>query len=216
MTAQDLEALARLVSALQPDLVCLGGDLINMELAELELLDRALRHLHAPLGLFAVPGNHDFVRPGELDEAWVEHLESRGVRVLRNRGQRLAHRGRSLWLCGVDDLTEGQPRLDEALQGRRPDEPTLLLSHHPDFFREASAHGIDLQLSGHTHGGQVRLFGWAPYRHSRCGYVQGIYERGRSRLFVGRGAGVSLFPLRIGTRGEVTLLQPRAAGARGN
>lgn len=209
MTGADLERLAGLVAALAPDLLCLGGDLINHHEDELEHLWPALSRLRPPLGVFAVPGNHDYAVPGELD-GWVTKLEARGVRVLRNRGVRLTHRGHSFWLGGVDDLTEGEPRLVEALAGRRPGEATLLLSHHPDLFREASARGVDLQLSGHTHGGQVRFFGWAPLHHSRFDWYDGLYSSGSSRLFVGRGAGVTALPIRIGTRAEVTLVRPRA------
>jgi len=211
MTAKDLEGLAARMAELRPDLVCLGGDLINHHVEELELLEPALRLLDAPLGVFAVPGNHDYVEPAQLDE-WTERLEAHGVQVLKNRGVRVRHGDGSLWLCGVDDLTEGEPRLVEALAGRRAGEASLLLSHHPDLFREASARGVDLQLSGHTHGGQIRIFGWSPLHHSQFGWVNGLYASGASRLYVGRGAGVTALPIRIGTRAEITLLKPRAAG----
>ncbi|HEX6885925.1 MAG TPA: metallophosphoesterase [Planctomycetota bacterium] len=214
LTAADLERMAERLGALAPDLVCLGGDLINHHAEELELLWPALRHLSAPLGVYAVPGNHDYVHPGELD-GWSARLEAHGVRVLRNRGLRLEHGGGTLWLCGVDDLTEGTPDLAQALTGRRPGEPTLLLSHHPDLFHEASARGVDLQLSGHTHAGQIRFFGWAPLHHSRFGWVNGLYSAGAARLYVGRGGGVTALPIRIGTRSEVTLLRPRGAAGSG-
>ena len=208
LTGADLERMTERLAALEPDLVCLGGDLINHHASELELLWPALARLSPPLGVFAVPGNHDYVRPGEI-EGWVATLEARGVRVLCNRGLRVEHRGKSLWLCGVDDLTEGSPNLAQALTGRRVGEPSLLLSHHPDLFREASARGVDLQLSGHTHAGQIRFFGWAPLNHSRFGWINGLYESGASRLYVGRGGGVTAIPIRIGTRSEVTLLRGR-------
>jgi hypothetical protein len=208
MTARDLEAIAQLLMSLAPDLVCLGGDLINTRLEELEHLDGALRVLRPPLGVFAVPGNHDYYRPGFL-HPWGEHLEARGVQVLINRGERVTHGGRSFWVCGVDDLTEGRPRLGDALLGRSPGEPAILLSHHPDVFQEASERDVDLQLSGHTHGGQIEILGWSPLHHSRFGYVRGVYPRNDSRLYVGRGGGVTLLPLRIGTRSEITLLRPR-------
>lgn len=212
MTRADLEHLAGRVAALAPDLVCLGGDLVNHHEEELEHLWPALARLRPPLGCFAVPGNHDYVEPGQL-AGWSAQLEAHGVHVLRNRGVRLQHRGASIWLCGVDDLTEGEPSLDQALVGRRA-EPTLLLSHHPDVFREASTRAVDLQLSGHTHGGQIRFFGWAPLHHSCFGFVDGLYGRASARLFVGRGAGVTALPIRLGTRGEVTFLRPRGVAAR--
>jgi predicted MPP superfamily phosphohydrolase len=210
MTAEDLERLADLVAGMRPDLVCLGGDLINHHEEELELLGPALARLEPSLGIFAVPGNHDYVEAGELGD-WATRLAAHGVQVLMNRGVRLWHQDAALWLCGVDDLTEGEPRLAEALAGRRSGEASLLLSHHPDLFREASARGVDLQLSGHTHGGQIRILGWSPLHHSRFHWVNGLYSRGDSRLYVGRGAGVTALPVRIGTRAEITLLRPRAA-----
>jgi len=208
MTGADLEVLAARVMAAAPDLVCLGGDLINHFEEELAFLVPLLQGLRPPLGVVAVPGNHDYVEPGELD-GWRTLLERHGVRVLVNHGMRLEHRGGSFWIGGVDDLTEGEPRLSEALAGRRAGEPTLLLSHHPDLFREASAHGVDLQLSGHTHAGQIKILGWAPVHHSRFGWVEGFYARGTSRLFVGGGAGVTALPLRIGTRSVLPILRPR-------
>jgi hypothetical protein len=214
MSAADLEGLAGRLAELRPDLVCLGGDLVNHYIEELSLLEPALARLRAPLGTFAVPGNHDYQEPGRLG-GWAERLEAYGVQVLMNRGVRLSHAGSALWLCGVDDLTEGEPRLDEALSGRRAGEPSILLSHHPDLFQESSAREVDLQLSGHTHGGQIRLFGWAPLHHSRFGWTDGLYARAASRLFVGRGAGVTALPVRVGTRAEITLLRPRAAATAG-
>jgi predicted MPP superfamily phosphohydrolase len=76
-------------------------------------------------------------------------------------------------------------------------------------FEPASRAGVTLQLSGHTHGGQFRFLGWAPLHHSRHGWVEGLHRRCDAHLFVGRGVGVTLFPLRIGTCGEVVLLRPR-------
>lgn len=208
MTGDDVRRLAARLAALEPDLVCLGGDLVNHHEAELELLWPALECLRPPLGIHAVPGNHDYVVAGQIGW-WRSALEARGVHVLHNRGHRVAHGDASLWVCGVDDLTEGQPCLGEALAGRRAGEPTLLLAHHPDVFHAARARGVDLQLSGHTHGGQVRFLGWAPLHHSRFDWVNGLYASGPSRLYVGRGAGVTALPLRIGTRSEITLLRPR-------
>jgi len=207
MGAEDLGRLARLLAGLAPDLICLGGDLINHHLHELDLFAPFWRELRPPLGILAVPGNHDYVDP-EVLQPWVEHLERRGVHVLLNRGRRLEHAGGRLWVAGVDDLTEGRPELELALRGREPGEPTLLLSHHPDLFEQASQAEVDLQLSGHTHGGQLRFLGWAPLTHTRRGFVAGLYERNGARLYVGRGAGVTLLPLRLGTRSEIALLRP--------
>jgi len=210
MTRADVQDLFARVAALHPDLVCLVGDLISTRLAELAFFEEALAELEPPLGVFAVPGNHDYFRPWEIG-LWIERLEAFGVTVLVNRGVRLEHRGESFWLAGVDDKTESRPDVAAALEGRRADELVLLMSHHPDVFLEAAEHEVDLQLSGHTHAGQVRLFGWAPMTHSEHGFIEGLHELGNSRLYVGRGVGVTTLPIRIGTRAEVPLLRLRTS-----
>jgi predicted MPP superfamily phosphohydrolase len=213
MDERDLCAIFGRIAELQPDLVCLGGDLINTRDREILLYREPLRLLQPPLGVYAVPGNHDHFFGRDLG-MWESFLKSCGVGVLMNRGVRLRRYGHSLWLCGVDDLTEGEPDLQQALDGARNDEPVLLLSHHPDFFAEAAAVEVDLTLSGHTHGGQIRLGGWAPINHSHYDYLAGLYQVARSTLYVGRGVGVTFLPLRIGARAEVPLLElatvPRA------
>ncbi|MEM7199072.1 MAG: metallophosphoesterase [Planctomycetota bacterium] len=210
----EIERIAERIAESQPDLVLLGGDLINVRLRELRLCAPLWESLSPPLGVFAVPGNHDYFRP-DLVDRWPTWLERNGVPVLTNRGVRVQRGDASLWLCGVDDLTEGAPCINRALEGRRDEEPTLLLSHHPDLFRVASERGVDLQLSGHTHGGQVRLFGWAPLNHSRYGWLRGHHRRHDAQLYVGRGVGCTLVPVRIGAPPEVPILRLRRDAAAG-
>ena len=206
MTEEDLVGLAERVAALKPDLVCFGGDLVNTAKRDVEAYERMLEILDPPLGIFAVPGNHEHYHKVDV-ASWERWLEGHGVRVLVNEGARLDRDGASLWLAGVDDLDEGRPDVERALEGRGEGEPVLLLSHHPDVFPRAAALGVDLQLSGHTHGGQIKLFGWAPITHSIHGYAEGAFERDGSRLYVGRGVGVTTLPLRIGVKSEVAMLR---------
>jgi hypothetical protein len=191
-----------------PDLVCLGGDLVNAFEHEARLLRKGLGLLAAPLGVFAVPGNHEYQASDEL-ALWRAALEEAGVEVLCNRGRRLARGAAGLWLCGVDDLRRGEPDLDAALAGHAAGEPAVLLSHHPDVFVEAARAGVDLQLSGHTHGGQIVLRGWAPMTHSRFGFRAGHFAREGAQLYVGSGVGTTFVPLRIGAPGEIALLELR-------
>lgn len=207
-TADDLCGLFDRVMAARPDVVLLGGDLINTREREVLLFEPALRTLRPRLGVYAVPGNHDHFFGPDIG-LWRAFLERHGVQVLENRGVRLEHGGGSLWLCGVDDLTEGTPDLAAALAGRRPGETAVLLSHHPDFFFEAAAVDVDLQLSGHTHGGQIRIGGWAPIHHSRFGYERGWFVENDCRLYVSRGTGVTVLPLRIDAPPEVPIVTLR-------
>ena len=206
----DLCALFDRIQAQAPDLVLFGGDLINTRDREILLFKRALPRLRPRYGTFAVPGNHDHFFGPDID-LWRAFLQENGVEVLMNRGCRIEHGGSSLWLCGVDDLTEGTPDLRAALAGRRQHEPAVLLSHHPDFFFEAAAVDIDLTLSGHTHGGQIRIAGKAPIHHSRFGYERGWFVENDCRLYVSRGVGVTVLPLRIDAAPEVPIVTLRAA-----
>jgi len=187
-----------------PDLVCLGGDLVNLWEHEVMHLRKGLSLLQPPLGTFAIYGNHEY---GAAKEPWLWRsvLEAQGIEILKNRGRRIARGDATLWLAGVDDLLAGKPNLEGALDGRAPGEPIVLLAHHPDFFEEAADVGVDLQLSGHTHGGQILIFGRTPLRHTHEGYWSGRFERDGAQLYVGRGVGVSLIPVRIGAPAEIVV-----------
>jgi predicted MPP superfamily phosphohydrolase len=202
---EDLAVLVDRVLAARPDAVLLCGDLVNQFGDECRLLVEGLKELRAPLGVFAVPGNHDYYADRSLRK-WRAALESVGARVLRNEGARIEHAGASLWLAGVDDLREGEPDLAAALAGREAGEPAVLLSHHPDFFPHAARAGVELTLSGHTHGGQVLFGGRTPLRHTRYGFWAGRYAHGNAQLYVGRGAGVSFLPVRSGAPPELPIL----------
>ena len=146
----------------------------NLEVSSVEQLRR--------LSTYAVvDGNLGF---------FTEFFRSHGVEVLLNRGQRVRHGDMSLWLSGIDDTLNGEPDVERALRGRAPDEPTVLLSHNPVVFSDAAALGVDVVLSGHTHGGQIRLFGWAPITHSR--YRDGLFLAADvTGLSLDRGAGLA-------------------------
>ncbi len=206
MTEADLYRIFERVARHEPELVCLGGDLIERRPEEVLLLGKALSLLQPPLGIFAVPGNHEYDAEPDL-ALWRSTLEKHGVEILINRGRRLVHNADSFWLAGVDDLSLGRPDLVRALRGAAEDEPILLLSHHPDFFHEASHVGVDLTLSGHTHGGQITFLGRTPLRHTLLGYWRGIFEEDGAQLYVGRGAGTTKLPLRLNTSGEVPLIR---------
>lgn len=193
------------IQEIQPDLVCLGGDLINTRASEIELYDEALARLDPTLGVYAVTGNHDRRWARDIGH-WQDFLQGHGVRVLGNDGLRLERGGSTFWLGGVDDLTDGAPSVESMLRGRADQEPTIVLAHQPDHFRELAEHDVNLVLSGHTHGGQVRPFGWAPIQHTKHGWLAGGYSLGSARLHVSRGAGTTVLPLRWHARPEITVV----------
>ena len=209
MGRSEVEQTFAAVASRRPDLLALGGDIIDHRAEELRLL-RGLFDEKPPLGVFAIRGNHEYRAP-DLD-LWTRILEGWGVQVLLNRGVPLERNGDRLWLAGVDDLGWGRPDLARALHGRDAGDPIVLLAHEPDHFREAQRAGVDLTLSGHTHGGQIVIRGWTPVRHTSHGYWRGRFTEGGCTLYVGRGAGTTALPIRFGAPPEVPIVRLVVAG----
>ncbi len=192
--------------AIPADLILLGGDLVTCRAEELDDLAPALRSLAAPLGCFAVLGNHDHATGAPLEV--LARARACGIDCLDNRSVVLERRGARLTLAGIDDLRQGRPDLARALRGAEP--PIVLLSHHPDVAFDAARAGVALVLSGHTHGGQVVVPGLPLLvRQSRHGLDAGRYRAGSTEVVVSRGLGVVGLPLRVGSPAEVVRLTLR-------
>jgi len=186
--------LAPLVDELQPDLILLTGDYLNLSYLDDETALRDFRtlasQLHAPYGVYAVRGSVD---SPALTERLFADLD---IVVLENESVRLDIEGQEIYLVGVacsHDLSIDVPRLDQALRGVPPDSFKILLYHSPDLIEAASERGIDLYLAGHTHGGQIRmpLYG-AVFTSSIYGkqYEAGLFQEGPTYLYVSRGLGL--------------------------
>jgi predicted MPP superfamily phosphohydrolase len=215
-----LDTLARIVdetNALAPDLVLLGGDYVihgvqGGTFVTPEEIASVLGRLRAPLGVYAVLGNHDHW----LDAARVRAaLEAAGIPVLEDEARRIERAGGDFWLTGLGDFWEGACDVDGALAQLTDDAPALAFMHNPDLFPRLSDR-YALVLAGHTHGGQVALpvLG-RPIVPSRYGerYAAGhVVEHGR-HLYVTTGLGTSILPVRFRVPPEIALLSVRA-GAR--
>lgn len=199
----------RRLRVLQPDIIAVVGDFATTHLREVEMSLSALRELRAPHGCFAVLGNHDHYTE---DPARLRHLLGGvGIEVLHNQCVPIRLGSSQIQLAGIDDLLGGEPDLDAALDGHSPETPTILLSHNPDLFPEAAHRGVPLMLSGHTHGGQMRIRGFeVVVRMSRYRLDYGLYRAGDSHLVVTRGLGVTGLPFRVGCAPEAVLLRLRA------
>lgn len=197
------EAVA-LANSLKPDLIVLAGDYVLESADAIDDLAPVLAGLNAAHGVFAILGNHDLWTNGTTV---LNGLERAGVPVLYNSGIALGTGTGMLYLAGLDDGWSGQPDLERALAQRPADAPTILLMHEPDFADQFAQDGrVVLQLSGHTHGGQVRLPGIGalvlpPYGRM---YDQGLFQVGDMWLYTTRGIGVIGPPLRLNCRPEVT------------
>jgi uncharacterized protein len=209
----EIAAAARRANELRPDLTVLTGDYVSHSVNYIPGCARALGHLKAPLGVYAVLGNHDHWTDGEL---MARTLTSEGIRVLSNENVSLRRGPAALRLAGVDDIMAGRDDLRSALAGTSRDEARILLSHNPAIIREAARAGVDLVLSGHTHGGQINwklltrrqdtAFARWLHRPSRR-FMRGYAALGATQLYVNRGLGTVVVPLRYGCPPEITLIE---------
>lgn len=195
----------------RPDLVLLGGDLTTSRVDDFMRFREAFRKLRAPLGTWAVLGNHDHYT-GDVPGLRRE-LHGAGIRLLCDEWAVLEAGGARLTLAGVDDLLLGEPDIDRALDGAP--HPVVLLSHNPDLLFDAARRGVALMLSGHTHAGQIRIPGLPVIvRQSRYRLDEGRYRAGGTELIVSRGLGAAGLPLRIACPPEAVLIRLRSAHPR--
>lgn len=228
-SSEDVRFLRQIVdqvNALQPDIVAITGDFVtHQKPSELDQIGDVLTQLSARYGVYAVPGNHDYRgggkrAPNTIIQGSIEQVRAMLTRAniqdLSNRACTIAIDNAQLTLAGVDDVWARRSRLDQLLP-QLPDDnqPVILLAHEPDFADIAAATGrFTLQLSGHTHGGQVR----APFIGALTGvthgmrYIMGLYDLETMKLYVNRGIGTVGLPVRFLCRPEIALITLHPAG----
>lgn len=237
MSAARIAGIVRRTNALGADLIVLLGDYVAGQNFVTRYVDAAewapiLGELRAPLGTYAILGNHDWWEDRTAQKRGAgptiagAALERAGIRVLENEAVSLPVANHAIWLAGLGDQLAFVPGLkrwgrkrggiddlDGTLAGIPEGAPTILLAHEPDIFPKVPAH-VALTLSGHTHGGQVRLFGYAPVVPSRFGarYAYG-HVREQTDLVVSGGLGLSVLPVRLGVTPEIVMVELSGATA---
>lgn len=204
-----IERAVDTANRLQPDIIALTGDYISKERHYAAPCAEMLGRLRARFGVYAVLGNHDHW----VDAALITDLfRAEGITMLVNQGMRFELNGSAFWLAGVDDTMVGLEDISLALAGSREDEMKLLLAHNPIVLRRAARADVDLVLSGHTHGGQVALrsepsTSGGPRRR----FLKGLGRLGNTQIYVNRGLGTVVLPIRYGCPPEVSLLELRCS-----
>jgi predicted MPP superfamily phosphohydrolase len=203
-----VEKVVAAVNAQKPDLIALTGDIIDGTVNQLAPHFEALTGLSAPLGRFYVTGNHEYYWE---HEAWIAHVRSKGFTALTNSHAVIERGGAKIVVAGVLDFWAERNGGKEAsspsaaLAGAPKDAAArILLAHQPKSALEATTLGYDLQLSGHTHGGQ--FLPWTVAVHGVQPFVRGLYRVGKMWLYVNRGTGYWGPPVRLGSPSEITLL----------
>ncbi len=218
MTRGHLDKVIELTNAQKPDLAMLTGDFVTASHGR-DRTARAeqawpcanmLRQVETPLGCFAVLGNHDHDTNADVV---AEALSTGGrIQVLRNRAVALERDGARLWLAGVDDVTAHRARPEGTLRGVPKQECTVVAVHEPDFADEMRKFPVDFQMSGHSHGGQIRFPGvgalYLPPGAKK--YPLGHYQFGEFQLYTNRGIGVIGLPMRFLCPPEITVFTLKA------
>ena len=197
---------------LSPDLIALTGDLVDGTVENLREDIAPLQSLRAPHGVFAITGNHEYYSGAD---AWIAEITRLGARYLRNERVTIGTWDASFDLAGVDDYSAAAvPGHGEdiagAVAGRDPARALVLLAHQPRQVKRAALHGVDLQLSGHTHGGQIWPWHYI-VRIQQGGLLAGRYEHNGTQLYVTRGCGYWGPPVRLLAPLEITRIILRAA-----
>jgi predicted MPP superfamily phosphohydrolase len=215
-----LEETVSLAQAQHGDVIVLTGDFIHHGFRYVDRIAHIVGNLVAPLGVYAVLGNHDFSvrnalgirRYRHLHRAVADALRGQGVRVLHNETVMLERQGACVLLTGVEDLWSRECDLGQAFGESHPESPRVILAHNPRTIDQLNGRRCDLMLSGHTHGGQINLpkLGRLTLGRKARRYAAGMYRLDRSLLYVNKGVGFG-FRVRYGVRPEVAVLTLRPA-----
>ena len=214
VTSAYLDEAVALAQEQAGDIVVLTGDFIHKGRHHIDRVAAALGRLHAPLGVFAVLGNHDFSvrnalgirRHRDLHREVGDALSARGIYVMRNETVPLRRGDDAIYLSGVEDLWSRTCDPAACLAGVPGDEPRIVLAHNPLTIEKLAGERCDLMLSGHTHGGQVKVPGLGPLALGPGGrkFSAGLYRVGESWLYVNKGIGFGV-PIRYRVRPEVAV-----------
>lgn len=218
----DSTNLIKLISAinvLKPDMIVFTGDFFDEEFVPYvqECVESLTNLTAAPLGLYAVMGNHDYYSGFHHSAQVIEIYEAGGFKVLRNESIRIKREGKSIQIAGVDDMFLGKPNLEQTFLKTDPNLFTLFLAHESEFADQATDYAYDLQLSGHSHGGQVRLplLGAVITPPGGKKYVHGLYTLDQpastKMIYTNRGIGTAHIPIRFLCRPEITLFTLRSS-----
>lgn len=219
MTLEDMQEIAKLINALKSDVILLPGDFVTTHRNELPPVIEALSVLHAPMGIYATTGNHEFYVDADLVSKGVESI---GIRMMRNENFALEKDGEKLYLLGIDDANDNEiidytngksaKHIEELYYGVPDTAATILMCHKPYRFDDFAKTNVGLMLSGHTHGGQIVFgrFGESVLCLSSMAskYVEGHYEikngAKRTQMYVSRGLGTVALPMRLNCPPEIT------------
>lgn len=207
-----LEEVVQKTNALQPDIICITGDIADLKLPDTEGHMEPLRHLKARYGVYFVDGNHEYYK-GQIRQ-WRRFVEDLGFIELHNEHRIIEHEGAKLMIAGIPDelsggFAAGKANVAKAVKSEETTPLCILLSHRSQAVDEVHGKAVDLVLAGHTHGGQ--FFPWNLVVAFAQPHLKGLYQEGDSQVYVNQGTGFWAIPNRFGTTSEITLFKWKIA-----
>lgn len=200
------KSIVKKINNVNPDIVFITGDSVDST-DKINELDTFLGLMNNSIPKFSITGNWEYwgdVDLTKLNETYSKH----NCKLLINETEIIRKDGRNISIIGIDDLVGGNADFKKAIQDFSKTDTNIILTHCPQhrdvIDKENEELKIDLVLSGHTHGGQINIFGYAPFTPQGSGrYIKGWYENEKSKMYVSKGIGTSIFPLRFGSRAEI-------------
>lgn len=197
--------LVEKINGVNPDIIILGGDYVHQDSGYIAPVFEELKNLNATIGKFGVLGNHDHWEGAELTR---QGMKNAGIKILDNNAEWISI-GEKIKVGGVGDLWTDLQDMNPTINDIKDGDFVILVSHNPDYVEEIKTKKIDLVLSGHTHGGQVTLFGlWAPSIPSRYGqkYRTGIVDTKFTKVVISNGVGMVGLPVRFFARPDIIII----------
>lgn len=204
-----LESLVNQTNELNPDIILLGGDYVTNDNDSVEPVFSSLSKLKAPMGVYGVLGNND------PENSSIQAMNNAGITYIGNNAVWIGTNTSRIRIGGVGDMDTDVPNQLPTLNGVTPENFVILVSHKPDYFEKISISKVDLQLSGHTHGGQITFFGlWAPFVNSQYGqqYVTGLKKSDNNTMIISNGIGTVWAPVRFFARPQIIVINLKKTG----
>jgi hypothetical protein len=200
-----IRKVVKQVNDLEADLILLGGDYVTSRIGQIDPVFNELKHLKAKDGIYGVIGNHDYDTSKSLV---LEAMGNSGIISLDNKAYWIDKNGERIRIGGVADNLFDKPDINPTINNTLPDDFIIVVSHNPDYVEKIKSEKIDLMLSGHTHGGQVTVFGlYAPYIPAKQKYRTGLKIVNRISLIISNGIGVVGLPIRFFARPQVVIIE---------
>ncbi|MGC9517750.1 MAG: metallophosphoesterase [Methanomicrobiales archaeon] len=203
-STERIDNLVKQVNKMNPDLILMGGDYVDREDIYIDPVFDSLENLNAPLGVYGVLGNND---PQYFT---LKRFNESPITYIGNKGEWIEINGSKIRICGVGDYNNGYQYPKTALGDAKKEDFVIFLTHNPDYFPEIDQSMVDLVLTGHTHGGQVTLFGlWAPIPRSDYGqkYLTGVKKYNNTTLIISNGLGTVILPVRFFARPQIIVVK---------